>query len=149
MPETPGQFTKDYHLVDFIRSDTAKANNFLEQYHPSDEIVDNLEHLAKTVVQPLKDFLGKGSLIITSGFRCKRLNEYIGASATSQHMIGQAVDLQFTLDGKLSNDLIIDTVLVNKIPFDQMIKEKSAKTEWIHISCKKEGNRFQRLNLNV
>lgn len=149
MPETSGQFTKDYHLVDFVKSNTAKANNYLEQYHPSDEIVDNLKYLANTVVQPLKDVLGKGSLEITSGYRCKRLNEHIGGSQTSQHMIGQAVDLQFTYNESLSNDLIIDAMLVNKIPFDQMIREKSSTTEWIHISCKKEGNRFQRLNLNV
>jgi uncharacterized protein YcbK (DUF882 family) len=44
------------------------------------------------VLEPLRITLQK-PVIITSGYRSKKLNEAIGGSSTSQHMKGQAADL--------------------------------------------------------
>jgi len=68
-------------------------------------------------------------LTITSGFRCKALNDAINGASNSQHISGQAADIVcagMTVD-VLMNYIINGTAL----PFDQLIMEFG---QWIHIS---------------
>lgn len=53
---------------------------------------ENLERLARTVLEPLRSRLGM-SIPIVSGYRCESYNKKIGGASRSQHMNGKAVDL--------------------------------------------------------
>lgn len=134
-----GQLSENFTLSEFIKSETANKHGFAEQFQPPDNIVDNLEKLCINVLQPLRKLIGQ--ITVSSGYRCQRLNTAVGGKNNSQHMTGHAADIQFFDNGKLNNQMIVDTVMVNKIQFDQMIWENGGK--WIHISFKEGKNRNQ------
>lgn len=139
------RFTKDFNLKKLTHSDTASKERFDEQYYPSDAVCDNLEVLSIKLLQPLQDCL-KRPLTVTSGYRCYRLNNHIGGSLKSQHMTGQAADLQYHNEiGGLDNMAIMDAVKENKLEFDQMIWEQGGK--WVHLSYNPTKNRNQILSL--
>lgn len=89
------KLSKNFSLGEFLRSATAERHeNIIEQqYSPSDEVISSLEHLCQNVLQPVREKLGV-PMRITSGYRCKLLNELVNGSKTSQHVFGQAADVQ-------------------------------------------------------
>lgn len=79
-------------------------------------------------------------LRVSSFYRSPELNSAIGgSSATSQHVKGQAIDIQGT--GKVTNKMIFDYIKEN-LDFDQLINEFNFS--WVHVSyVSKEKNRKQ------
>ena len=53
----------------------------------------NIEYLVDTVLDPLREYLGC-PIVITSGYRCRDLNNDVGGSPTSQHLLGLAADFR-------------------------------------------------------
>ena len=49
--------------------------------------------LCTTVLDPIRDHVGR-PVRVTSGYRCPALNTRIGGAASSQHMRGEAADIQ-------------------------------------------------------
>lgn len=79
-----------FKLKEFTKSRTARKNGI--DNTPPPEAVENLRALCVHTLEPLREALGL-PIIITSGYRCKVLNERITHhSATSQHMQGEAAD---------------------------------------------------------
>jgi hypothetical protein len=89
------RLSKNFTLGEFLRSATAERHEDIvkEQYNPPEEVVANLAYLCSTTLQPIRDLFGV-PLRITSGYRCKKLNELVGSSNRSQHLKGQAADCQ-------------------------------------------------------
>ena len=84
------QLSPHFKLNEFIKSRTARENGI--DNTPPPEAVENLRALCIHTLEPLREALGL-PIIITSGYRCKVLNERITHhSATSQHMQGEAAD---------------------------------------------------------
>ena len=81
-------------------------------------------------------------IFIASGFRCEKLNTLVGGSKTSQHRIGEALDIDADRYGKITNKQIFDYIKTN-LHFDQLIWEfgTNSNPEWIHVSYKAKGNR--------
>lgn len=52
----------------------------------------SLAALVENVLDPLREWYGK-PISVNSGYRCPALNKAVGGSATSQHMSGQAADI--------------------------------------------------------
>lgn len=79
-----------FKLNEFTKSRTARQHGI--DNAPPPEAVENLRALCIHTLEPLREALGL-PIIITSGYRCKVLNERITHhSATSQHMQGEAAD---------------------------------------------------------
>ncbi len=89
------RLSKNFTLNEFLRSSTAERDEAIakDQFNPPENIVANLAYLCSTTLQPIRDMLGV-PLRITSGYRCPSLNTKIGGSKSSQHMHGQAADVQ-------------------------------------------------------
>lgn len=85
-----------FTLYEMTRSDTAERDPDLvmQQRTPPSSVVDNLAYLCATTLEPLRALLGPCPLTVTSGYRCPDLNARVGGSPTSQHLTGQAADLQ-------------------------------------------------------
>lgn len=84
------QLSPHFKLNEFTKSRTARENGI--DNTPPPEAVENLRALCSHTLEPLREALGL-PIIITSGYRCKALNERITHhSATSQHMQGEAAD---------------------------------------------------------
>ena len=108
------------------------------------EVVFNLHLLALNVLEPILALYP--NMIVTSGFRLE------SASKTSQHLTGQAADIQFK--GVVKSEYYnIAKKLAKVITYDQFLLEYSAaaRNPWLHISFvdKSKGtNRLQCLTLN-
>ena len=84
------QLSPHFKLNEFIKSRTARENGI--DNTPPPEAVENLRALCAHTLEPLREALGL-PIIITSGYRCKVLNERITHhSDSSQHMSGNAAD---------------------------------------------------------
>ena len=83
-------FTPHFTLLEFTESATARKYGIVNE--PPPEAVDNLRRLCQGTLEPLREALGL-PIIITSGYRCKALNNIIAHhSHRSQHLLGQAAD---------------------------------------------------------
>lgn len=129
-----------FTFAELCKSDTATKHGIANV--PSLQERENLIALVENVLDPLRESLGR-PIIVTSGYRSPALNKVTRGAANSQHMRGEAVDI--VVSG-LKPFQICNTVLTNKIPFDQMIDEFD---RWVHISYRRDGkNRGQYLMAN-
>ena len=108
---------------------------------PNDEQLSNMKLVAEKVFEPLREWVG-GPIKINSFFRGLPLNTAIGGSKKSQHMKGQAMDIDDTF-GKATNAEMYNWIKEN-LDFDQMIWEfgDDDNPDWVHISyVSEEENR--------
>ena len=70
-------------------------------------------------------------MIITSGFRCDKLNEAVGGAKYSQHLFFRAID--FKPKG-MSIDEAFSRIKMSNLVYKQLIKEHSGDSEWVHVS---------------
>lgn len=129
----------NFKLSELIHSDTAVLHNINNM--PDINSLDNMLDLIFYVLQPLRDRLKK-PIIITSGFRCKKVNELIGGKSTSQHLKGQAVDI--VVQGMKPSE-VVQFIRNTYIEYDQLINEYD---KWVHISFNKGNNRQQYFKIN-
>lgn len=139
--------SKYFTLNEFLRSDKATANKITEQFSPKKYIIDNIVRLAE-FLDELREYLGY-PIIITSGYRCTRLNEAIKGDETSAHLTGNAADIK-PGNGKQMSEFKSDVMLFcqNYVKsgrkFDQYINEKSGNSEWVHIGLFNMNGECQR-----
>ena len=107
---------------------------------PSAEERLNLEALVENVLDPARAEIGH-VVGVSSGFRCKRVNDAIpGSSKTSQHVKGEAADL---VAGGPHENLTLAQIIIRQGKFDQLILEnvgrKDLWPQWVHVSYKRNG----------
>jgi hypothetical protein len=132
------------NLAEVTRSDTAKRNGI--DNTPTAEHLENFKLLAEKVFEPIRLHF-KEPIFISSGYRSKALNDFIGGSASSQHCKGQAIDIDMDgSKGGVTNKMVFDFI-VSRLDFDQCIHEfgTDANPDWVHVSYVKTGNRKQKL----
>ena len=136
------QLSKNLSLKEAIKSNTASRLGIPNT--PEDWEIENLRSVAENVFQPLRDHFGV-PIGVSSGYRSKELNRAIGGSKYSQHMIGEALDLDADIYGRITNADIFNYIKEN-LEWDQMIWEFGDDKEpnWVHVSYKEAGgNRKQ------
>ena len=102
------------------------------------EAEENLRALVDEVLDPLREAYGK-PIRVNSGYRCPRLNNLVGGSPNSQHMRGEAADIQ-PVDGNEADLEVLAQFLIANGKFDQLILYPT----FIHVSYKRLGwNRKQ------
>ena len=131
---------KYFNLDELCASNYATANQIPN--NPTSDVVDNLRRLVDFVLDPLRQAYGQ-PIYINSGFRSVRLNEAVKGSKTSQHVLGEAADLD-TRRGREENKKIFE-IIKTTLPFDQLINEHDY--EWIHVSFSYGKNRNQILTI--
>ena len=134
------KLSKNFTLSELTKSQTAVRKNIKNE--PSTAHVENLIHLAETVLQPVRDHFGK-PVAISSGYRSPELCEAIGSSTKSQHARGEAAD--FEIPGV--DNMQLATWINKNTNFDQLILEfyepGDPNSGWVHCSAVKEGSRAQ------
>ena len=125
--------SNNFTLNELTKSQTATRKGINNE--PATEHVENLIHLAKTILQPVREHFGK-PVMISSGYRSPELCEAIGSSAKSQHAKGEAAD--FEIPGIDNKELA--TWIVANTEFDQLILEfyieNDPNSGWVHCSVK-------------
>jgi uncharacterized protein YcbK (DUF882 family) len=94
---------------------------------PNEAETANLQLLAEFLEQ-VKTLLDGKPIMISSGFRCKAVNDSVGSKDTSQHRLGYAAD--FKVPG-MTPDQVVRALVASDLPYDQVIREFDA---WTHVS---------------
>jgi zinc D-Ala-D-Ala carboxypeptidase len=134
--------SKHITLAEAIKSQTAVRKGI--DNTPTEEHLVNMKHIAENVFEPIREYF-KVPIGISSFYRGPKLNKAIGGSKTSQHVNGEAMDIDADIFGKITNMQIFNYIKDNLL-FDQLIFEFGTKDnpDWVHVSLKRNGpNRKQ------
>jgi hypothetical protein len=126
--------SKHLELSELIRSESAKrlgVNNM-----PTPAHIENLKLLAEKVFEPIREHFG-APIRISSGYRSSMLNKVVGGSNSSQHSLGQAIDID--MDGTDIKNSDIFAFIKNNLDFDQLINEFDYS--WVHVSYSKKNRK--------
>lgn len=110
---------------------------------PSEEVEKKLNYFIDEYLDPIRKEWGS-PIIITSGYRCKELNDAIKGSKTSSHMDAEAVDMKPKNNKRLEfHNFVLKWLLDNGKPFDQLINEypKNKIPSWTHLGIGKKMRR--------
>ena len=127
-------------LSEVTRSESAKRNGISNM--PTAEHISNFKLLAEKIFEPIRNHF-RVPIMISSGYRSKELNASLkGASLTSQHCSGEAIDID--MDGSphgVTNRMVFDYIKDNLV-FDQLIYEfgDANNPDWVHVSYESTGN---------
>ena len=122
------------YLSEVTRSESAKRNGISNM--PTEQHIANFKLLAEKVFEPVRVHFGV-PIHISSGYRSAELNAITtGASKTSDHCLGRAIDVD--MDGHkttVTNNDIFHWAIKN-LKFKQIIAEYpiDGKLSWVHIS---------------
>lgn len=131
--------SKHVTRAEFERSETAINHgipNFMNEFEIQRAIL-----LCQNVFEPIRAYVGR-PIRINSGFRSAALNRRIGGSRSSQHTLGEAMDLD--LHDRELFEWILDNVEADQYIFEGGTEEKA---DWFHISYRKGRNRKQALRM--
>lgn len=121
-------------LAEVIRSETAKRHGISNM--PTEEHIANFKLLAENVFEKVRNHF-RCPIHISSGYRSKELNACTpGASATSDHCFGRALDLDQQAHSQgITNKQVFDYIKDN-LKFKQLIWEGGTEQEpsWVHVS---------------
>jgi len=139
------KLTQHFSLEEMTKSQTASRKGIDNTAPP--EVVENLKALCENVLEKIRINFGK-PLSINSGYRGPKLNKAIGGAKNSQHMTGQAVDIEMVgMDNK-----ILFCWIKDNLEFDQLIleyyKPGIPDSGWVHVSWNSNGNRKQVLTIS-
>jgi zinc D-Ala-D-Ala carboxypeptidase len=130
-------------LHELLQSQTATRNEVHEQFEPGEEIIENLKYLCNNLLEQIRVLNDNRPLHINSGYRCPRLNALVKGASTSQHLFGQAADID--LGSNKANMIFFEKIKNSGLVFDQLINEFNGS--WVHVSLKKADNRQMVLNV--
>lgn len=120
---------KYFTIEELTKSPTAKRKGI--DNTPNAEVKKNLTALVDNILDPLREAWG-APIIVTSGYRCGKLNRAIGGAKASQHMKGQAADIRTVSDKPADNKKLFELIQKLKLPYDQLIDEYGYN--WVHVS---------------
>jgi hypothetical protein len=121
----------NFSLKELTKSDTATRLGI--DNTPDDEAIDNLKTLCEKVLQPVRDHFGK-TVTVNSGFRSSETNQATGGSKSSDHVKGQAADIEIA--GVANADLA--QWIMDNLDYTQLILEFYTQgipdSGWVHVS---------------
>jgi hypothetical protein len=127
-------------LSEVTRSNEAKRKGISNM--PTPEHIENFKKLAENIFEPIRKHFGV-PIMISSGYRSKELNKAIGGATTSQHLLGQAIDIDMDGTSKgVTNKMVFDYIKAN-LNFDQLINEFNYA--WVHVSYNPTGKQRKQI----
>ncbi len=144
-PDSSTHLSPHFTLGEMTDSGTARRHNI--DNTPGEEHIANLTALCRNVLEPIRQRFGV--LRVTSGYRSPELNAKVGGAETSQHMRGEAADIQ--LSGSAVDEKMFAFVR-DTLTYDQLLYERAAKTgrRWLHISYRRDRkNRREALRITA
>ena len=130
--------TPHFSLEEFTASDTAARLNI------DNRLPDELRENALKTLQMMERirFHIDAPITITSGYRCKALNQAIGSKPTSDHTLAFAVDFKAPRAGtpyEIAKDL---AGVIDVLGIGQLILEFGS---WVHVSLARPDKTINRI----
>ena len=133
--------TEHFTMSEMLRSDTAIKKKIWNGANREQE--QNLQALMSVILEPLRQRYGK-PITVSSGFRNEAVNKAVGGVKNSQHMKGEAADID--TGSKAENRKLMKMIVELGLPYDQLINESDYS--WVHVSYRRVGeNRGQMLRM--
>lgn len=123
----------NFSISELVYSDTAIKHNINNM--PDLKSLDNMLNLIVYLLQPVRDKFG--SLRVTSGYRCEKVNQLVKGVVNSNHKIGAAADI---IPLKATFRQVYDFI-VNNLDYDECFIEQSNGKKWLHVAYRKGNNR--------
>jgi hypothetical protein len=121
----------NFSLKELTRSDIALRMGL--DNTPSEKEIASLRLLAEKVLQPVRNHFGKG-VKCNSGFRASAVNQATGGSKSSDHVKGQAADIE--IPGVPNAELA--QWIMDNLEYTQLILEFYTPgipdSGWVHVS---------------
>lgn len=166
---TTGKLSNNFPLADHLKSSKAIELGVVEeQNNPPVEVIEKLTYHANKTLQPTRDYLAV-PMNVTSGWRCKSVNDSVGSTDRSQHLLGEATDVKLSSrflksDKREEMDNLIESIcgsrprsnvnanyymfayfIINmkKLDIDQVIHEYGTDglPVWIHVASSERQDR--------
>ena len=122
-----------FTLGEMTRSSTATRLSI--QNIPGEREIHSLQAICRNILEPIRAHF-KIPFAPSSAYRCDRLNSAVGSSPRSQHVLGEAVDIELV---GVSNFDLACWITSNTV-FDQLILEYYSEDDpssgWVHVSHK-------------
>ena len=138
------KLSKHFSLEELCKSQTATRlgiNNLAKD----ENVITNLKKICENILEPIRENYGI-PFSPNSAYRSPKLNNAVGSSHKSQHLKGQAVDIEIP---SIDNYELAQWIR-NNLDFDQLILEfynGEPSSGWVHVSFAEE-NRKQLLTFN-
>jgi len=133
--------SEHFTYAELTRSQAATRASLPNQ--PSRLARTALETLCNYILEPVR--ANFGPVHVSSGYRSPAVNALIGGSSSSQHMKGEAADIECAI---VSN-LVLAKWIRDTLDFDQLIlefyNENDPRAGWVHVSYRAKGNRNESL----
>ena len=125
------KISKHVSYKEGVRSRTADRRGL--DNTPNESQLKCMKEIAEGLFEPLREWVG-GPIKINSFFRGEPVNTAIGGSKYSQHMKGQAIDIDDTFGHKTNAEMY--HYIKDNLDFDQLIWEfgDDENPNWIHVS---------------
>ena len=129
-------------MSELIRSDSAKRLGVTNM--PTPEHIINLKALAENIFEPIRAHF-RCPIYISSGYRSAELNKALLGAKTSQHLKGEAIDIDMDGSSNGVTNAMVYEFIKSKLDFDQLIWEFGTENapDWVHVSYNKGVNRKQ------
>lgn len=128
------QLSPNFSLKEFTDSEMA-ARHGIDNTPPSN-LIPSLRCVADGL-ERVRALLNGSPIIITSGYRCQKVNQLVGGKQSSQHVLGQAADFKCPSFGTPAQ--VMRRIVNSSIPYDQVIMEFG---QWVHISFAERTRRM-------
>lgn len=116
-----------FTLEELLTSQTAIRFRYHEQFDPPTKVVKSLTELCENVLEPVRVAINR-PIRVSSGYRCLRVNTKIGGAKKSQHIDGEAADIQVL---SMTTEELFQFIKNGNFPYDQLIQEFDS---WVHVS---------------
>lgn len=128
---------KHFTIAELCRSNTAAAKKI--DNTPTEQVEQNLKALVENVLDPVREKSGR-PIVVNCGYRSPALNKAVGGVSNSQHVTGEAADIES------DNNLVLAKTIYKLGVFDQLILEfpdALGEPGWVHVSYSQRHNRKQ------
>lgn len=128
--------------IEAIKSQQAIRNKI--DNTPNEEQLKAMRLVAEKCFEPLREWAGK-PIGISSFFRNKEVNRLIGGASNSQHLKGEAIDIDADIYNNGITNAEIFFFIKDNLDFDQLIWEfgNDEQPQWVHVSYSATKNRKQ------
>ena len=141
------KLSKNFYLYEFEKSQIADRNG-INNYAPGN-VIKNLIVLCERVLQPLRNELMK-PITINSGYRSIEVNRKLGSNDNSQHVKGEAADIEVA---GINNYDLFHYIRGSGFIYDQLIlefhKANHPNSGWVHVSRVKDIEKNREMSFNL
>lgn len=131
-----------FTLSELTKSET--ANKLKIDNTPNRDVITNLQYGVTFVLEPLRRLIAM-PVVITSGYRCPKLNKAVGGVPNSWHTQGNAADIR--VKSTEHAKLLFDT-LKRISAVDTVLFEHSKTSCWLHVQWNMRTTPRHHFNFN-